>query len=114
MASISRRILSGSTNGRPITVTATSSPGTSLNVASATTINMVTLMAKNTATVAREYRVEWGGTGTESEIIGVLQPRDGLYMIADNLPISGTTATIAAYATATSGVQFLGYVDAFT
>lgn len=114
MASISRRILSGSTNGRPIAVTATTSPGTTLNVASATTINMVTIAAKNTATVARTFTIEWGSTSTSSHIIGVVPPQDGLYMLVDNMPISGTTATIAAFATATSGLDILGYVDAFT
>ena len=114
MASISRRVLSGSTNGQPIAVTATSSPGTTINVASATKINMITLTAKNTATVDRILTIEWGGTSTRNHIIGVIPAQDSLYMQVDNMPIEGTTATIAAFATATSGLDILGYVDVFT
>jgi len=114
MASISRRILSGSTNGQPIAVAATTSPGTTLNVASATTINMVTIAGKNTATAARTWTIEWGGTSTRNHIIGSLLPQDGWQILVDNMPISGSTATIAAFATATSGIDLMGYVDAFT
>lgn len=111
MASMTRRILSGATNGRPIGVVATTSPGTTIHAPGATTIDMVTVLAKNHATTARQLLLGWGGTSTQDEIIVTIPAQDGLYMIADNLPINGTTATIHAYATATNGLCILGYVD---
>ena len=57
-------IPSASTNGRPVAVAATSSPGTTIHTAAAgtTSIDYVTGDAGNIDTVARDVTLEWAGT----------------------------------------------------
>lgn len=56
--------LSGSTDGRPIKVAATSSPGTTIHTAlsSATGVDTVYLWAANTSASAATLTIQWGGT----------------------------------------------------
>lgn len=61
--------LSGSTDGRPIAVAATASPGTTIHTAqaSATLFDVVELTASNIDTVDRELTLEVGGTTTADQ-----------------------------------------------
>ena len=64
MATFSGLVLSGSTNGKPIPVAATATPGTTIhtavNVAGA--FDEIYLWASNVTLVAATLTVEWGGT----------------------------------------------------
>src|SRR5262245_19938006 len=113
MAAFSRRPLSSSVNGVPVSVSSTTSPGTTVHApgVATTTIDMVTLWLKIHATTARQAVVHWGSTSTNAEIFVTIPAQDGLYMVVDNALISGTTATIGIYATATNGLAFMGYTD---
>src|SRR5574343_193517 len=64
MGSVSRLMLSGSTNGRPIKVAATATPGTTVHTALAGTtgIDEVYLWVTNADTAARDITAEFGGT----------------------------------------------------
>ncbi len=63
MATYSRTLLSGSTNGRAIPVAATATPGTLLHtaVAGAASFDEVYLWVSNTSGAAVPLTVEWGG-----------------------------------------------------
>jgi hypothetical protein len=63
MAVYSRRLLSGSTSGRPIKVAATATPGTTLHTAVSGTdsFDEVYLWVTNTDTSDVTLTVEWGG-----------------------------------------------------
>lgn len=56
--------LSGSTDGRPIKVVATASPGTTVHTAStvATELDAIYLWAANTSAAAATLTIQWGGT----------------------------------------------------
>ncbi len=54
-------ILSGSTNGRPIPIAATSSPGTLIHTAHATDIDEVYLIVNNPTASIATMTLEWGG-----------------------------------------------------
>lgn len=64
MPSYSRQLLSGSTNGKPIPVTATATPGTAIHTAQAGTsgFDEVYAWASNVTGAAATLTVEWGGT----------------------------------------------------
>lgn len=64
MATYNRFLLSGSTNGRPIKVAASTTPGTTLHtaIASTTAYDEVYLWFTNTSTSAVKITVEFGGT----------------------------------------------------
>src|SRR3990167_5529640 len=63
MATI-RTVLSGSTDGRPIKVVATSSPGTTIHTASSilTEVDAIYLWAANTSGTAATLTLQMGGT----------------------------------------------------
>lgn len=63
MATYSRQLLSGSTNGRAIPVAATATPGTLLHTAIAGTsaFDELYLWVSNVTTAAATLTIEWGG-----------------------------------------------------
>lgn len=64
MSSYSRQFLSASTNGQPVNVAATSSPGTTIHtaIASSTTIDEIYAWVTNTDSVDRTITIQFGGT----------------------------------------------------
>lgn len=71
MATYSRVLLSGSTNGRPIKVAATATAGTTVHTAitGTTGFDEVYLWATNTDTSARTITVEFGGVSDPDDLI---------------------------------------------
>lgn len=116
MATFSKLTLSGSTDGRPIKVAATSSPGTTLHTASstATTYDEVWLYAMNTDTTARKLTVQFGGTSSpDDEIEVTIQPEAGLVTIVPGFPIKGnaTPLVVRAFAATANVITIHGFVN---
>ena len=115
MATITKRQLSGSTDGLSIAIAATATPGTTLHTgATATgTIDEIWLYVFNTATADRQVTIEWGGVATSNTIIDTITAQDGLWKMADGLNLGGaaTALIIRAFATATGGINAQGYVN---
>ena len=109
--------LSGSTNGRPIPVAATSSPGTALHTVSTATgvIEEVYLDLFNTATAIRQITVECGGTATGNHMVVNMPAQAGPFRVLAGVRFVGATGQIiAAFATATGGVGAIGAVNRAT
>lgn len=70
MATYSRVILSGSTNGKPIPVAATSSPGTTIHTAITGTggSDEIYLWVSNIDSASHSLTLQWGGT-TDAEML---------------------------------------------
>jgi hypothetical protein len=116
MATFSKLVLSGSTDGRAIKVAATGTPGTTIHTASstATTIDEVWLYAQNTDTTARKLTVEWGGTSSPDDLIEITIPAEsGLTLVVPGLVIKGnaTPLVVQAFAASANVVTVLGYVN---
>lgn len=116
MATYTKNILSGSTDGRAIKVVATASAGTTIHTGSATstTIDEVWLYAQNTDTTARKLTIEWGGTTSPDDLIEVtIGPEQGLVLIAPGLIIKGnaTPLVVRAFAATANVVTLHGYVN---
>lgn len=116
MAEFSKRVLSGSTNGRAILVAGTASPGTTIHTGSTATgtIDEVWLYAQNTDGTARKLTVQWGGTASPDDLIELtLSPEAGLVLIAPGLPIqaAGTALVVRAFAGSANVVTVHGYVN---
>lgn len=108
---IERRILSGSTNGRPVKVVATATAGTTIHTAHATSIDEVWLWAVNTDTTARKLTVELGGTSSPDDLIEVTIPAEGgLVLVAPGLSVTGSVVVRAFCATA-NVVNVVGFVN---
>ena len=116
MATYSKLIFSGSTDGRAIKVAATSSSGTTIHTGSATaaTIDEVWLYAYNSSASAVVLTIQWGSTSTPDDDIKLSIPAtSGLTLVVPGLLIKGnaTPLVVRAYAATTNVVTVSGYVN---
>ena len=116
MATFTREILSGSTDGRAIKVAATATAGTTIHTGSTNTavLDEIWLYAMNTDTTARKLTVEWGGTTAPDDLIEVTIPAEaGLTLVAPGLMIKGnsTALVVRAFAATANVVTIYGYVN---
>jgi len=115
MATFSRQLLSGSTNGKPIPVVETSTPGTVLHgaIVGTTGLDEIFIWASNVTSTAATLTVEWGG---------VTDPGDHLVeqfsIPAYSLPIPialGQTMnnglSITAFSGTASAINVTGYIN---
>ena len=114
MATFSKQLLSGSTNGKAIKVAATATPGTTIHtaVAGTSSIDEVWLYAINTSASAVKVTLQWGGTTSpDDEIaINVGPTGTGKVLIAAAIPIQNGLV-IRAYAGTANVVTIVGYVN---
>jgi hypothetical protein len=114
MATFSKQLLSGSTNGRPTKIATTSSPGTTIHTAHATDKDEIFLYAFNSDTTARKLTVEFGGTTSPDDTIEVTIPAEsGLQLVVAGLVLTGSVVVKAFCATA-NVVMVVGYVNRIT
>lgn len=116
MATFTKKILSGSTDGRPVLVAATSSPGTTIHTGSSTaaTLHEVWLYASNPSGVQRTVTIQWGGTTSPNDHITFALPaQSGLVVVAPGLILKGnaTPLVIRAFADSANQVNISGYVN---
>lgn len=117
MATFSKQILSGSTQGKAIKVVATASTGTTIHATgtSSTIIDEVWLYAYNSSTGAVTLTIQYGGTtAVDNDIKIDIPPTSGLTLIVPGLILTGTGAaanTVYAYAGTTNVITISGYVN---
>lgn len=116
MATFTKQILSGSTDGRAIKVVATASSGTTIHTGPTATgtIDEVWLYAMNTDTTARKLTIQWGGTTSPDDEIELVVPAEsGLTLVAPGLLIRGnaTALVVRAFAATTNVITIHGYVN---
>lgn len=116
MATFSKQILSGSTDGRAIKVAATASSGTTIHTGptATTTIDEVWLYAMNTDTTARKLTIQWGGTTSPDDDIELtIGAESGLVLVAPGLLIKGnaTALVVRAFAATANVITIHGYVN---
>ena len=109
---IQTQVLSGSTNGRPIPVAATATPGTLIHTAVNITgaVDQLFLYATNTDTTDRKLTLEWGGVTAPNDLSeSTIPPEGGLRLIAAGVPLSGGLV-VRAFAASASVINIVGYV----
>jgi hypothetical protein len=116
MATYSKLVLSGSTDGRAIKVAATATPGTTIHTASstATDFDEIWLYAQNTDTTARKLTIEWGSTSSPDDLIEITIPAEsGLTLVAPGLVLKGnaTPLVVTAFSATADVVTIHGYVN---
>ena len=115
MATISKVKLSGSTDGRPVIVAASSSAGTTIHTGdgTATTYDEIWLWATNFNTSTETLVLEWGGTSASDVMITTINPNETV-LIAPGWVIKGHASTaliVKAYSTTANKVNITGYVN---
>jgi hypothetical protein len=116
MATFSKNILSGSTDGRGILVAATATAGTLIHTGPTvvTSFDEIWMYAQNTSASAVKLTVEWGGVTAPNDLIEFTVPAEsGLYLIAPGLVIKGnaTALVVRAFAATTNVLTIHGYVN---
>lgn len=106
--------LSGSADGRPIKVAATSSPGTAIHTAtsSITGYDEIWLWAINSDTTARLLTVQFGGTTAPDDSISATIPIVGALpvLIIPGL-ILQNSLLVKAFAATTNVITLAGFVN---
>ena len=119
MATFSKTILSGSTDGKGIKVAQTATAGTLIHTGSstATTLDEIWLYAVNTSASSVKLTIEWGeATAPDGNIEVTVLPEAGLLTIVAGLLIKGnaTPLTVRAFAATTNVIVMHGFVNRIT
>jgi len=119
MATFSKQILSGSTDGKAIKVAATATAGTTIHTGSstATTLDEVWIYAVNTSASDVKLTIEWGGVASPDDHIEyTVKAENGLYLIIPGLILKGnaTPLIIRAFAATANVITLSGYVNRIT
>ena len=117
MATFSKQILSGSTQGRQIKVVATASSGTTIHATgtSSSIIDEVWLYAYNSSSSAVVLTIQYGSTSTPDDDIKLSIPAtSGLTLVVPGLVLTGTGSaanTVRAYAGTANVIMISGYIN---
>ena len=122
MATFTKVLLSGGSQGKAIKVAATTSgsAGTTIHTTgtSSTAIDEVWLYATNSSSVNVVLTIQWGGvTAVDNETKLTIPPTAGLTLVMPGLVLTGTGSAgnvIAAYAATTNVITINGYVNRIT
>ena len=114
MATFSKQLLSGSTNGKAIKVAATATAGTTIHtaVSGTSSLDEVWLYAHNSSAATVKLTLEWGeATAPDGNIeINVGAEGTGLVLIAPGILLQNSLV-IKAFAATTNVITLTGYVN---
>jgi hypothetical protein len=111
MATYSKQLLSGSTNGRPIPVVATATAGTLVHTSVASpAIDEVWLYVVNTSSSAVLVTIEFGGVSSPGDTIVKEIPANTIEQVVPGLPISNALV-VRAFAAVASVLNVVGFVN---
>jgi hypothetical protein len=119
MATFSKVLLSGSTQGKAIKIAATTSgsAGTTIHATgtSSVTEDEIWLYAYNSSASSVQLTIQWGGvTAVDNEIKLSIPSVSGLTLVIPGLILTGTGSaanTLSAYAATTNVITVTGYVN---
>lgn len=116
MATFTKQVLSGSTDGKGIKVVQTVTAGTAIHTgsATATTIDEVWLYATNNHTADVVLTVEFGGVASPDDLIQFTVPfKKGLFLVVAGGLIKGnaTPLVVRAFAATANVISIHGYVN---
>lgn len=117
MAGFSRLLLSGSTDGKPIKVAATGTPGTTVHTATPDTskLDHLYVYATNVDTVDRDLTIEFGGTTDPDHLIAKAHtiPAKAInYPILVGQPLTNSLV-VKAFASAANVILLAGRVNRY-
>ena len=112
MATYSKQLLSGSTNGRSIAVSATATPGTLIHTATSVSgaLDEIWLYADNNTASPVKLTVEFGGATTADQIEITIAGESGLILISPGLILNGGTV-VRSFCGTSSAISVVGYVN---
>jgi hypothetical protein len=112
MASVTKEYLSGSTDGAPVAIAATSTPGTTIHTAHATLEDEVWIWAWNKSASAIKLTVEWG-SDTTYHVEQMIDGESGAVLVIPGWILTNSK-TVKAFAGTTNEIAVAGYVNRIT
>ncbi len=114
MATFSKQILSGSTNGKQIKVAATATAGTTIHTAHATALDEIWIYAFNSSASSVKLTIEYGeATAPDGNIEVTVLPEAGLVTIIPGLILTNSLV-VKAFAGTANVIMLSGYVNRIT
>jgi len=118
MATFKKRILSGSTDGKPVKVVATATAGTTIHTSvagtTAGTYDEIWLYAYNGHTAAVVLTIEFGGaTVPDQNIVSTIASKSGLVLVVPGL-ILQNGMVVKAFAGTANVITLSGFVNQMT
>lgn len=116
MAQITKRLLSGSTNGRGIKIAATATPGTLLHTAVTGTSDFdeIWIYVVNSSATDRQVTIEFGGvTDPDDQVEYTVIAQDGLYLVIPGLLLNNGVV-VRAFGAVADVLVCYGYVHRIT
>ena len=116
MATYSKVLLSGSTNGKQIKVVQTATAGTTIHTATSGTSNLdeIWLYAVNSSSSAVKLTIEWGeATAPDGNIEVTVPAEDGYMLVVPGLLLQNSLV-VKAFAGTANVVLINGYVNRIT
>jgi hypothetical protein len=114
MATFSKQLLSGSTNGKGIKVAATATAGTTIHtaVAGTSSFDEVWLYAHNTSSAAVKLTIEYGGVAAPDDHIEITIGAEGtgLVLVAPGILLQNSLV-VRAFAGTANVLNIFGYVN---
>lgn len=115
MATYSRVLLSGSTDGKPIKVVATATAGTAIHtaVSGSTAFDEIYLWVTNTDVASVDLTIEWGGASDPDNLIMktvAIPAKSGPTNVIPGLNLNNA-ATVKAFASSANKLLISGYVN---
>ena len=119
MATFTKKILSGSTDGKSIKVAATATAGTTIHTGSTTvtTLDEVWIYAVNSSASSVKLTIEWGeATAPDGNIEVTVLPEAGLVTVIPGLLLKGnaTALVVKAFAGTANVICINGFVNQIT
>ncbi len=113
MATYTKVLLSGSTNGKAIKVAATATLGTTIHTAGSGTsvLDEIWLYAVNSSSSAVKLTIEWGeATAPDGNIEKTIPAEDGLYCVVPGLLLQNSLV-VTAFAGTANVITIHGFVN---
>ena len=116
MATFSKQLLSGSTNGKAIKVVQTATAGTTIHTATSGSTNFdeIWLYAVNSSASSVKLTIEWGeATAPDGNIEFTVPAESGLYLITAGLLLQNSLV-VKAFAATANVILIHGFVNRIT
>ena len=116
MATYSKVLLSGCTNGKQIKVVQTATAGTTIHTATSGSTNLdeIWLYAVNSSSSAVKLTIEWGeATAPDGNIEVTVPAEDGYMLVAPGLLLQNSLV-VKAFAATANVILINGYVNRIT
>ena len=114
MATFSKVLLSGSTNGKAVKVAATATAGTTIHTAHATALDEIWLYAVNSSASSVKLTLEWGeATAPDGNIELTVTAESGLVLVCAGLLLT-SSLVVKAFAGTANVILLHGYVNRIT